>query len=123
MCTRSIVECSFFDKFIVQSLVVEQMAKGPINIIKSFNGYKVHGIRFHIRARSANNKTYSCGFVVKGTTAADLGGANYYGVLEEVLKAKYLGEPIKYCVPFCCNWFDPSNPRDCLLYTSPSPRD
>jgi len=60
-----------------------------------FNGYKVHAIRFHTRARSANKKTYSCGVLVKGTTSSDSGGIDCYGVLEEVLRVEYPGDPIK----------------------------
>ena len=29
---------------------------------------------------------------------------DYYGVLEEVLKVEYLGEPIKRCMLSCCDW-------------------
>jgi len=56
-------------------------------------------------------KTYSCGVLVKGTGEGDNSGVDYYGVLEEVLRVEYLGEPIKRCVLFRCNWFDPVNPR------------
>jgi len=76
-------------------LWLQQMAQGPINIVQPFNGYKVHGIRFHMRVSSANTKTYSCGVLVKGTTLGDSGGVDYYEVLEEVLRVEYPGEPIK----------------------------
>ena len=55
-------------------LWLQEMAKGPINIVQPFDGYKVHGIRFHIKARSANNKTYSHSIVVKGTIEGILVG-------------------------------------------------
>ena len=71
----------------------------------------MHGIRFHTRARSAHKKTYSCGVLVKGTTLGAVDGVDYYGVLKEVLRVEYPGEPIKRCVLFRCDWFDPSHPR------------
>jgi len=85
------------------------MAERPINIVQLHNDYKVQDSRFHTRVRSANNKTYSCG-VVKSTTAADSGRVDFYGVLEEVIKVECLGEPIKRCVLFRCDWFDPLKP-------------
>jgi len=48
---------------------------------------------------------------VKGTGEGDNSGVEYYGVLEEVLRVEYLGEPIKRCVLFRCDWFDPANPQ------------
>ena len=71
----------------------------------------MHGIRFHTRTRSMNKKTSSCGVLVKGTSEGDGSGVDYYGVLEEVLQLEYLGEPIKQCLLFRCEWYDPSNPR------------
>ena len=87
------------------------MTQGPINIVQPFNGYKVHGIGFHTRARSANKKTYSCGVLVKGTTSGVSRGIDYYGVLEEVIRVEYPGEPIKRCLLSRCDWFDPLNPQ------------
>ena len=94
-----------------RQLWLQQIAEGPLNIVQPFSGYKVHGIRFHTRARSARKKTYSCGVLVKGTTSGAAGGDDYYGVLEEVLRVEYPGEPIKRCVLFRCEWFDPSQRR------------
>jgi len=87
------------------------MAEGPINIVQPFTGYKVHGIRFHTRIRSINKKTSSCGVLVKGTSEGDGGWVDYYGMLKEVLQLEYLGEPIKRCLLFRYEWYDPSNDR------------
>ena len=76
------------------------MAGGPIRIVQPFNAFKVHNIRFHTKARSANNKNYSCGVIMKRTTEGDSSGVNYYRVLEDVLKVEYLGELTKHCVLF-----------------------
>ena len=94
-----------------RQLLLQQIAKGSINIVQPFNGYKVHGIRFHMRVRSAHKKTYSCCVLVKGTTLGDSSGVDYYGVLEEILRVEYPGEPIKRCVLLRCDWFDPSHPQ------------
>ena len=48
---------------------------------------------------------------MKGAEEGHNSGVEYHGVLEEVLRVEYLGEPIKRCVLFLCDWFDPSNPR------------
>jgi len=53
---------------------------------QSHTGYKVHGVRFHTRIRSAKTKTYSCGVLVEGTGEGDKSGVEYHGVLEEVLR-------------------------------------
>jgi len=73
-----------------RQLWLQQIAKGPINVVQPLNGYKVHGTRFHTRARSAYKKTYSCGVLVKGTTSGDSSGVDYYGVLEEDLELSIL---------------------------------
>ena len=52
------------------------MAEVFIKIVQSFKGYKVHDIMFHTKIRSANNKTYSCGVVVKGITEGDSSGVD-----------------------------------------------
>ena len=48
---------------------------------------------------------------MKGTSEGNASGVDYYGVLEEVLQLEYLGEPMKRCLLFRCEWYDPSNPR------------
>ena len=52
---------------------------------------------------------------MNGTTVTDSGGVDFYGVLEEVIKMEYLGEPIKHCILFCCDWFDALNHRNTIL--------
>jgi len=94
-----------------RQLWLQQLAEGPITIVQSYTRYKVHGVRFHTKTRSANTKTYSCDVLVKGTGEGDNNGVEYYGVLEEVLRVEYLGELIKRRVLFHCDWFDPANPR------------
>jgi len=91
--------------------MVATMAKRPITIVQPYTRYKVHGVQFHNRIRSANTKIYSCSVLVKGTREGDNSGVDYYGVLEEVLRVEYLGEPIKRYVLFLCDWFNPANAR------------
>ena len=93
-----------------RQLWLQQLAEGPITIVQRYTGYKVHGMRFHTGTRSANTTTYSCGILVKGTEEGDNSRVDYYRVLEEVLRVEYLGEPIKRCVLFRCDWFGPANP-------------
>ena len=91
-----------------KQLWLQQMANGPINIVHPFIGYKVHRIRFHTRIRSMNKKTCSCGVLLKGTSERDGSVVDYYGVVEEVPQLEYPGEPIKQCLLFQCEWYDPS---------------
>jgi len=79
--------------------------------MQPFTEYKVQGIRFHTRTRSMNKKTNLCGVLVKGTSKGDGSGVDYYGVFEEVLQLEYIGELIKRCLLFRCEWYDASNPQ------------
>ena len=40
-------------------LWLQQLAEEPITIVQPYTGYKVHGVRFHTRIRSANTKYHT----------------------------------------------------------------
>jgi len=58
-------------------------------------------------SRSAGKKTYNCSVGVCGTWNGDIKN-NYYGVLKDIVEIEYVGEPLKRCVLFSCEWFDPT---------------
>ena len=91
-------------------------------VVECFFGYKVNGYRFHTNARNEGKVTYNCGVCVKGVDEGDEVPRDYYGILHEIIRIEFTGEPIKKCVLFNCEWFDPDVPRG-LLYPkfAPSP--
>ena len=70
----------------------------------------VNGYRFHTTARNENKATYNCGVCVKGVGEGDEVSGNYYGILHQIIRVEFMGEPIKKCVLFNCEWFDPNVP-------------
>jgi len=84
---------------ITTSYGYNKLPKNLLHIVQPISRLKVRGIRFHTKIRRDNKKTYTCGAILKGTTGGDSNCIDYYGVLGEVLKVKYLGEPIN-CVSY-----------------------
>ena len=87
------------------------LSHGPLTVVECFSGYKVNGYRFHTKARNEGKATYNCGVCVKGVGEGDEVSGDYYGVLHEIVRVEFTGEPIKKCVLFNCEWFDPDVPR------------
>jgi len=48
-----------------------------------------------------------CGVGVCGTGEGNIEN-DYYGVLKDIVQLEYVGEPLKRCVLFSCEWFDPT---------------
>ena len=90
---------------------LQQLAEGPLHRVHVFDGYKVHRLRFHTLSRSKNKKTRCSGILVRGIGEGNASGADFFGQLEEVIEVEYPGEPIKHCILFLCDWFDPTIPR------------
>ena len=82
------------------------LSHGPIMVVEYFSGYKVNGYRFHTKARNEGKATYNCGVCQRNEVSGD-----YYGILHEIIRVKFTGEPIKKCVLFNCEWFDLDVPR------------
>jgi len=69
--------------------------------------YRVNGFKFRTEAHSVKKKTYNCGVGVCGTGEGDIEN-DYYSVLKDIVKIEYVGEPLRRCVLFSCDWFDPT---------------
>ena len=79
----------------------------PKRCVSTWTAYRVNGFKFHTEARSVGKRTYNCGVGVCGTGEGDIEN-DYYGVLEDIVQIEYVGEPLKRCVLFSCEWFDPT---------------
>jgi hypothetical protein len=77
---------------------------GPSNLVKCYNGYYVNGFKFHTQSYGRFKKTMNSGVCVKGS-CYDANECDYYGMLEEVVRLKYLGSKCKVFM-FKCHWYD-----------------
>jgi hypothetical protein len=84
-----------------------QLAVKPKRYVSTWTAYRVNGFKFHTEARSVGKRTYNCGVGVCGTGEGDVQN-DYYGVLKDIIEIEYVGEPVKRCVLFSCEWFDPT---------------
>ncbi|KAM6544118.1 hypothetical protein CsatB_008565 [Cannabis sativa] len=79
------------------------LASGSSNLVASYPGCVVNGVRFLCLKRDENKKTQNSGVSVVGVE-----NKTYYGQLEEVIVMSYLsGFSV---VLFKCKWFDTSRP-------------
>ena len=72
-----------------------------------WTAYRVNGFKFHIEARSLGKRRYNCGVGVCGTGEGDIENY-YYAVMKDIVQIEYVGEPLKRCVLFSYEWFDPT---------------
>jgi hypothetical protein len=77
---------------------------GPSNSVKCYNGYYVNGFKFHTQFYGRYKKTMNSGVCVKGS-CYNGNEIDYYGMLEEVIRLKYLGSKCKVFM-FKCHWYD-----------------
>ena len=79
-------------------------------VVEYFSGYKVNGFRFHTKGRNEGKVTYNYGVCVKGVGEGDQVSEDYSGILHEIIRVEFIGEPIKKYILFNCEWFDPDVP-------------
>ena len=84
-----------------------QLAVKPNQYVSTRTAYRVNGFKFHIEACSVWKKTYNCGVGVCSKGEGDIEN-NYYDVLKDIVQIEYVGESLKRCVLFSCEWFDPT---------------
>jgi hypothetical protein len=80
------------------------LAMGPSTSVKCYNGYYVNGFKFHTQSYGCFKKTMNSGVCVKGSCYDD-NKHDYYGMLKEVVRLKYLRSKCKLFL-FKCNWYD-----------------
>jgi len=83
---------------------------GPKRVVNTYHIYFVNGYKFHTHEWSQGRTTMNCGVCVTGTGEGEFEN-EYYGILREVSEIEYPGEPLKKCVLFNCDWFDPTPNR------------
>ena len=62
---------------------------------------------------------YNCGVCIKGVGEGDEVRGDYYGILHKIIRVEFMGEPIKKCVLFNCEWFDPDVHRGYVILNLP----
>ena len=67
---------------------------GHSNLVKCYNRYYVNGFKFHNQSYGRFKKMMNSGVYVKGSSY-DTNECDYYGMLEEVVRLKYLGSKCK----------------------------
>ncbi|XP_043815296.1 uncharacterized protein LOC110620971 [Manihot esculenta] len=91
----------------VQNQLIQDVAKGPLRSVTTFNGYCVNGCKFNTINGSSSSNSMNFGVCIKGSNYSSE-ESDYYGQLVEVLRLEYPGLPIKRTVLFKCDWFDPT---------------
>ena len=87
----------------------------PNRHVSKWTMYRVNGFKFHIETRSIGKKIYNCGVGVCGMGEGGIQN-DYYGVPKDIIQIEYVGEPLKRCVLFSCEWFDPTLNRGARSY-------
>ncbi|XP_043816628.1 uncharacterized protein LOC110624237 [Manihot esculenta] len=91
----------------VQNQLMQDVAKGPLRSVTTFNGYCVNGCKFNTINGNSSSNSMNFGVCIKGSNYSSE-ESDYYGQLVEVLRLEYPGLPIKRTVLFKCDWFDPT---------------
>lgn len=86
------------------------IARGPNNIVSTYNGFIINGFKFHTKEREKFRKTQNSGVMVE----AD--GKTYYGNLTNIYELDYYGE--FKVVLFRCDWVDINSPRGLKVDTN-----
>jgi len=73
-----------------------------------FLGIKLMVTDFIPKLGDEGKPTYNCGMRVKGVGEVP---RDYYGIIQEIIRVEFTGEPIKKCVLFNYEWFDLDVPR------------
>ena len=89
----------------------------PLRKVTSWSAFRVNGFLFHTQKRCEGKKTFNCGIYIKGSGEGGYED-DYYGILQDVIRNEYLGEPLKQCMMFRCDWFNntPQGTRCRKLY-------
>lgn len=79
------------------------LARGPVSVIKKYDGLIINGYRFHTKQRERLRKTQNNGLMVEADNR------QYYGVLTDVIELDYRG--VFKVVLFRAEWVDIRNSR------------
>ncbi|XP_051140311.1 uncharacterized protein LOC127257857 [Andrographis paniculata] len=82
--------------------VYKDIAHGPLVEVTRHNKCFINGYRFHTEKYGTKKVSYNSGVCV------DCDGLEYYGHINEILEVEFPALPIKRCVFFNCDWYDPT---------------
>ena len=74
------------------------LAMGPDNLVRSYSGLIVNGVRFHTETRDRRRKTQNSGVLVDGAN-----GEVFYGVVTDIVEITYRQKSVFL---FKCKWWD-----------------
>ena len=86
----------------IENNFISNVPKGPLRTVKSYPVYFINGFKYHTQSHGNNMATTNSGVCIKGELM------DYYGKITEILEIEYPALPIKHCVLFKCEWFDPT---------------
>ncbi|KAJ8764170.1 hypothetical protein K2173_005090 [Erythroxylum novogranatense] len=86
----------------IQNKFIYDLAKGPLRTVHSYPVYFVNGYKYHIESHGHTMSSMNSGVSIQGELM------DYYGKIIEILEVEYPALPIKRCVIFKCDWYDPT---------------
>ncbi|KAJ8773690.1 hypothetical protein K2173_006340 [Erythroxylum novogranatense] len=86
----------------IENKMICDLAKGPLRYVKSYPVYFINGYKYHTEGHGHNMSTINNGVSIQGEMM------DYYGKIIEILEVEYPGLPVKRCVIFKCEWYDPT---------------
>ena len=86
----------------IKNNFISDVAKGPLCIVKSYPIYFINDFKYRTQSHGNNRATTNSEVCIKGELM------DYYGKITEILEIEYPALPIKHCVLFKCEWFDPT---------------
>ncbi|KAJ8770996.1 hypothetical protein K2173_023321 [Erythroxylum novogranatense] len=86
----------------IENKMICDLAKGPLRTVKSYPVYFINGYKYHTECHGHNMSTINSGVSIQGEMM------DYYGKIIEILEVEYPALPVKRCVIFKCDWYDPT---------------
>ncbi|KAJ8771158.1 hypothetical protein K2173_023483 [Erythroxylum novogranatense] len=86
----------------IQNKFISDLAKGPLRTVNSYPVYFVNGYKYHTKSHGHTMSSMNSGVSIQGELM------DYYGKIIEILEVEYPALPIKRCVIFKCDWYDPT---------------
>ncbi|KAJ8761260.1 hypothetical protein K2173_001316 [Erythroxylum novogranatense] len=86
----------------IQNKFIYGLVKGPLRTVYSYLVYFVNGYKYHTESHGHSMASMNSGVSIQGELM------DYYGKIIEILEVEYPELPIKRCVIFKCEWYDPT---------------
>ncbi|KAJ8761601.1 hypothetical protein K2173_004377 [Erythroxylum novogranatense] len=86
----------------IHNKFIYDLTKGPLRTVNSYPVYFVNGYKYHTESHGHTMSSINSGVSIQGELM------DYYGKIIEILEVEYPVLPVKRCVIFKCNWYDPT---------------